>query len=100
VTQNNVENYSFFCLFFQFKSSECISEGLPTTTSYSALIKAAYIQGPSTLLKDTFRENVKERLASMSLAEFPVALKQILLYIKSTVENFGTVRAQSKLVIH
>ncbi|KAM4566488.1 nucleolar pre-ribosomal-associated protein 1 [Odontesthes bonariensis] len=73
-----------------FKSSEGISEGLSTPTSYSALIKAAYIQGPSALLEDTFRENVKERLASMSLAEFPVALKQILLYIKSTVENFGT----------
>uniref|UniRef100_A0A8C4IF92 Nucleolar pre-ribosomal-associated protein 1 n=1 Tax=Dicentrarchus labrax TaxID=13489 RepID=A0A8C4IF92_DICLA len=41
---------------------------------------------------DNFRKTVEETLASMSMAEFPVAVKQILLYIKSTVENHGTVR--------
>lgn len=59
-------------------------------------MKAAYIQGPDTLLKDTFRKSAKEALASLSLAEFPVAIKQILLYIRSTVENFGLVGAQNK----
>lgn len=59
-------------------------------------MKAAYIQGPDTLLKDTFRKSAEEALASFSLAEFPVAIKQILLYIRSTVENFGTVGAQNK----
>lgn len=59
-------------------------------------MKAAYIQGPDTLLKDTFRKSAEEALASLSLAEFPVAIKQILLYIRSTVESFGTVGAQNK----
>lgn len=36
----------------------------------------------------------------MLIAEFPLAVKQILLYIKSTLENFGTVRAQNKLQAH
>uniref|UniRef100_A0A3Q4G050 URB1 ribosome biogenesis homolog n=1 Tax=Neolamprologus brichardi TaxID=32507 RepID=A0A3Q4G050_NEOBR len=71
--------------------------GLSDQTSYTALMKAAYIQGPDTLLKDTFRKSAEEALASFSLGEFPVAIKQILLYIRSTVENFGTVGAQNKL---
>ncbi|XP_040902942.1 nucleolar pre-ribosomal-associated protein 1 [Toxotes jaculatrix] len=72
-----------------FKSSECHSKGLPTPNSYTALMKAVYSQGPSALLEDTFRKKVEETLASMSVAEFPVAIKQILLYVKSAVENFG-----------
>nr|XP_019943993.1 PREDICTED: nucleolar pre-ribosomal-associated protein 1 isoform X2 [Paralichthys olivaceus] len=73
-----------------FKSYECHSEESPNTNSYTALMKAAYSQGPSTLLEETFRKNVEETSALMSMDEFPVAIKQILLYIKSTVENFGT----------
>ncbi|XP_076592199.1 nucleolar pre-ribosomal-associated protein 1 [Chaetodon auriga] len=73
-----------------FKSSECHSMGLSTPTSFTALMKAAYSQGVSALLEDAFRNNVEGALASMLMAEFPVAIKQILLYIKSAVENFGT----------
>lgn len=58
-------------------------------------MKAAYIQGPSAFLEDTFRCNVEASLVTMEMAEFPVAIKQILLYIKSTVDNFGMVRAET-----
>uniref|UniRef100_A0A3B4ZNL1 URB1 ribosome biogenesis homolog n=1 Tax=Stegastes partitus TaxID=144197 RepID=A0A3B4ZNL1_9TELE len=72
---------------------QCHEElGLPTPTSCTALMKAAYLQGANTLLENAFRENVEGALASMSVAEFPVAIKQVLLYIKSTADNFGTVR--------
>uniref|UniRef100_A0A3Q2P3W2 URB1 ribosome biogenesis homolog n=1 Tax=Fundulus heteroclitus TaxID=8078 RepID=A0A3Q2P3W2_FUNHE len=68
-------------------------------SSCSALIKAAYVQGPGALLEDTFRQNAEKALAFMSLAEFPALIKQILLYIKSTVESFGKVRAHNKLSV-
>lgn len=55
-------------------------------------MKAAYSQGSSTLLEDAFRKKVEGTLASMLMAEYPVAIRQILLYIKSTLENLGTVR--------
>lgn len=55
-------------------------------------MKAAYSQGISTLLEDAFRKKVEETLSSMSMSEYPVAVKQILLYIKSTLDNVGTVR--------
>ncbi|KAM4627721.1 nucleolar pre-ribosomal-associated protein 1 [Polymixia lowei] len=73
-----------------FKSSECHSEGWPAPTSFAALMRAAYSQGPSTFLEDTNRQKVEASLASMVMADFPVAIKQVLLYVKSTVDNFGT----------
>ncbi|KAM4590476.1 nucleolar pre-ribosomal-associated protein 1 [Fundulus diaphanus] len=72
-----------------FKSSESLSKEPAASSPYSALIKAAYVQGPGALLEDTFRQNAEKALAFVSLAEFPVLIKQILLYIKSTVESFG-----------
>lgn len=83
--------------FFKFKSPESHSKASSTPTSFTALMKAAYSQGPSAFLEDAFRKSVGETLASMSMADFPVAIKQILLYIKSTVENLGTVGAQNRL---
>lgn len=77
----------------QFTSSERLTKELPAVSSCTSLLKAAYIQGPRALLEDTFRQNVQTALASMPLAEFPVVIKQVLLYIKSTLENFGTVGA-------
>lgn len=58
-------------------------------------MKDAYSQGPSTFLKDTFMKKLEGTLASMSMAEYPVAIRQTLLYVKSTMENLGTVRAQA-----
>lgn len=84
------------CLFSQFTSPEgCLWE-LSSPSSFTALMRAAYSQGMNTLLKDAFRVKVEESLSSMSLAEYPVAVKQVLLYIKSTLEIVGTVRAQHK----
>ncbi|KAG8001883.1 Nucleolar pre-ribosomal-associated protein 1 [Nibea albiflora] len=73
-----------------FKSPESHSKALSTPSSFTAVMKAAYSQGPSAFLEDAFRKSVGETLASMLMADFPVAIKQILLYIKSTVENLGT----------
>ncbi|KAF3847470.1 hypothetical protein F7725_020498 [Dissostichus mawsoni] len=73
-----------------FKSSEHHSKGSSTPISFSALMESAYSQGPNALLEDAFRKNVEGTLTSMLIDDFPVATKQILLYIRSTVENLGT----------
>ncbi|XP_028275754.1 nucleolar pre-ribosomal-associated protein 1 isoform X2 [Parambassis ranga] len=73
-----------------FKPFECHPDGGPTPSSCTALLKAAYIQGQSAFLEESLKKDVDVALASMSVTEFPVAIKQILLYIKTTVENFGT----------
>uniref|UniRef100_A0A3Q3F5A3 URB1 ribosome biogenesis homolog n=1 Tax=Kryptolebias marmoratus TaxID=37003 RepID=A0A3Q3F5A3_KRYMA len=81
-----------------FKSSECLTKEVSAPASCSLLLKAAYVQGPAALLEDTFRQNIEKAVASMPLAEFPVVIKQVLLYIRSTVEDFGMVGAKIKLM--
>lgn len=55
-------------------------------------MKAAYSEGLSSLLDDGFRKDVEETLALISFADFPLVITQTLLYLKSAVETFGTVR--------
>uniref|UniRef100_A0A672GJ27 URB1 ribosome biogenesis homolog n=1 Tax=Salarias fasciatus TaxID=181472 RepID=A0A672GJ27_SALFA len=70
---------------------QCREQLVQTAPSqYTAVMKAAYIQGPGSFLEEGFRKNVEDALTSMSMEEFPVAIKQILLYIRATVESFGT----------
>ncbi|KAJ0022339.1 hypothetical protein NQD34_009829 [Periophthalmus magnuspinnatus] len=71
-----------------FKSVEFIPKNLQApATTFSALLTKAYIQGPTALTKDEFVNTIH---ASMSSADFPIAIKQVLLYIKTTVEDFGS----------
>lgn len=60
-------------------------------------MKAAYCKGPDCLLEETFRKELDASLVAVTMAEFPVVIRQILLYVKSTVDNFGTVRAENRL---
>lgn len=55
-------------------------------------MQAAYSQGAPLLLQDSFREKLEEGLATLELHDFPMAVKQVLLYLKTTVDNFSTVR--------
>ncbi|XP_065816652.1 nucleolar pre-ribosomal-associated protein 1 isoform X2 [Labrus bergylta] len=73
-----------------FKPSESPTTESLTPSSFTELMKSAYSRGLSPLLEDSFRKDVEEMLAPMLMVEFPVAIKQLLLYIKSTVESLGT----------
>ncbi|KAK2912907.1 nucleolar pre-ribosomal-associated protein 1 isoform X1 [Channa argus] len=72
-----------------FKTFICHSKVLPSPVAFTDLMKDAYNQGPHALLDGTFRRKVEGTLCSLLMEEFPVAIRQILLYIKSTVESFG-----------
>ncbi|KAJ7990103.1 hypothetical protein DPEC_G00296820 [Dallia pectoralis] len=62
----------------------------PSSGSLTGLLKEAYSQGSSGLLGDSFRLRVEESLANMELQEYPVAAKQVLLYVKTTVDSLVT----------
>lgn len=73
-----------------FNPSQCQAAELSACTTFTALMKAAYSRGPSALLEDDFRKKAEETLSCMPIAEYPVAIRQLLLYIKSTLETVGT----------
>uniref|UniRef100_A0A8C8C718 Nucleolar pre-ribosomal-associated protein 1 n=1 Tax=Oncorhynchus tshawytscha TaxID=74940 RepID=A0A8C8C718_ONCTS len=70
-----------------FQSRERPFRVSPSPVTFTGLLKTAYTQGASALLEDSFRRRLEKSLVTMEMAEYPVAAKQILLYIKTTVDN-------------
>ncbi|KAM8854605.1 nucleolar pre-ribosomal-associated protein 1 isoform 2-T2 [Synchiropus picturatus] len=60
------------------------------TASFGALMRAAYCEGLSCLLEESFKKNSEDAVTSLALADFPLVMKQVTLYIRSTVENFSS----------
>ena len=81
----------------QFQSCESPLHVSPSPVTFTGLLKTAYTQGASALLEDSFRRRLEKSLVTMETAEYPVAAKQILLYIKTTVDNFSMVRRNTHL---
>uniref|UniRef100_A0A8C9VHG9 URB1 ribosome biogenesis homolog n=1 Tax=Scleropages formosus TaxID=113540 RepID=A0A8C9VHG9_SCLFO len=56
---------------------------------------AFYNQGPTAWVQDSFRQRTEEALSTLQMTDFPVAIKQVLLYLKTSVDNFSTVSSLS-----
>ncbi|KPP69918.1 nucleolar pre-ribosomal-associated protein 1-like [Scleropages formosus] len=54
------------------------------------VMKAFYNQGPTAWVQDSFRQRTEEALSTLQMTDFPVAIKQVLLYLKTSVDNFST----------
>uniref|UniRef100_A0A673W7V6 URB1 ribosome biogenesis homolog n=1 Tax=Salmo trutta TaxID=8032 RepID=A0A673W7V6_SALTR len=80
-----------------FQSCESPFHVSPSPVTFTGLLKTAYTQGASALLEDSFRRRLEKSLVTMEMAEYPVAAKQILLYIKTTVDNFSMVQRNTRL---
>lgn len=59
--------------------------------SFTEVMKEAFCDGPDAWLRSSFADSLKMALLSLGVAEFPVAAKQVLLYLKTSVDTFGTV---------
>ncbi|KAL4647749.1 nucleolar pre-ribosomal-associated protein 1 [Arapaima gigas] len=56
--------------------------------TFSVMMKAAYSQGPTAWLQDSFKQSMDEALSTLQVTDFPVVVKQVLLYLKTSVDNF------------
>lgn len=81
-----------------FQSCESPFPVSPSPVTFTGLLKTAYTQGASALLEDSFRRRLEKSLVTMEMAEYPVAAKQILLYIKTTVDNFSMLSKNTGLL--
>uniref|UniRef100_A0A8K9WWA8 Nucleolar pre-ribosomal-associated protein 1 C-terminal domain-containing protein n=1 Tax=Oncorhynchus mykiss TaxID=8022 RepID=A0A8K9WWA8_ONCMY len=81
-----------------FQSCESPLHVSPSPVTFTGLLKTAYTQGASALLEDSFRRRLEKSLVTMETAEYPVAAKQILLYIKTTVDNFSMLSIDTGLL--
>ncbi|XP_028856859.1 nucleolar pre-ribosomal-associated protein 1 [Denticeps clupeoides] len=76
------------------QSGEVQSPATPAPSSppsrFTAIMMDAYGQGPDSVLQESVRRDVDASLSRLELDEFPVAVSQVLLYIRTTVENLST----------
>ncbi|XP_077063759.1 nucleolar pre-ribosomal-associated protein 1 [Siphateles boraxobius] len=57
---------------------------------FSALLKAVYSEGPNAFLRDSFKEAAQDALTSLDVSQFPVAVNQVLLYLRHFVVTFNS----------
>lgn len=62
-------------------------------TVFTTLLKNAYARGSSTLLEDDIQTKLRDLACQLPSEQLLLGVKHVLLYVKSTVENFGSVRA-------
>ncbi|XP_069046292.1 nucleolar pre-ribosomal-associated protein 1 [Lepisosteus oculatus] len=102
-----VEFYRYYSLWIPpqareelFKSSDFPSPDPPSAPgSFSCLMKAAYSRGATYMLQDSFKESVESAVSKLHTSDLPVAVKHVLLYIKTCVDNFGMFSKDTGIVL-
>uniref|UniRef100_A0A8D2JBQ1 URB1 ribosome biogenesis homolog n=1 Tax=Varanus komodoensis TaxID=61221 RepID=A0A8D2JBQ1_VARKO len=77
---------------FQQGENMCKDEFLPSDPSFSTLLKNTYQKGVVGLLEVTMKEKLNEAILQLQPQQLLLASKHVLLYLKTTVENFSNVR--------
>uniref|UniRef100_A0A8C1PZH1 URB1 ribosome biogenesis homolog n=1 Tax=Cyprinus carpio TaxID=7962 RepID=A0A8C1PZH1_CYPCA len=62
----------------------------PSRTDFTALLKASYSEGANAFLRDSFKEAAQEALNTLDVSQFPVAVNQVLLYLRNFVLTFNS----------
>lgn len=84
--------------FFQFVT-ENFPDG-PSRTDFTALLKASYSEGANAFLRDSFKEAAQEALNTLDVSQFPVAVNQVLLYLRNFVLTFNSVFSLSEIYLN
>uniref|UniRef100_A0A674K4R5 URB1 ribosome biogenesis homolog n=1 Tax=Terrapene triunguis TaxID=2587831 RepID=A0A674K4R5_9SAUR len=74
------------------KQTECISREpiMPPDSSFPSLLKIAFERGGAVLLEDGVQAKLREAASQLQLQQLLLAVKHVLLYLKTTVENFSS----------
>ncbi|XP_051962696.1 nucleolar pre-ribosomal-associated protein 1 isoform X2 [Xyrauchen texanus] len=67
----------------------------PSAGGFMALLKVVYSEGPCAFLQDSFKEAVHEALAKLDVSQIPLAVSQVLLYIRTYVLTFNLLQKQT-----
>ncbi|XP_074853089.1 nucleolar pre-ribosomal-associated protein 1 [Carettochelys insculpta] len=75
-----------------FKQAECISGEpiLPPGPSFASLLKNTFERGSAVLAEDSMQAKLREAASQLQLQHLLLAAKHVLLYLRTTVENFGS----------
>lgn len=90
--------FIFLLCFFYFKQfkkhkEECKEPVVALDSVFTTLLKKAYERGSSTLPEENIQTKLRDLASQLPREQLLLGVKHVLLYLKSTVENFGSVRA-------
>uniref|UniRef100_A0A8C3XSH8 Nucleolar pre-ribosomal-associated protein 1 n=1 Tax=Chelydra serpentina TaxID=8475 RepID=A0A8C3XSH8_CHESE len=68
---------------------------LPPDSLFSSMLKIAFENGGAVLLEDGVQAKLREAASQLQLQQLLLAVKHVLLYLKTTVENFGRLSKSS-----
>lgn len=71
----------------------CKEPAVVLDSVFTTSLKKAYERGSSTLLEDDIQTKLRDLASQLPPEQLLLGVKHVLLYLKSTVENFGSVRA-------
>ncbi|ROL44240.1 Nucleolar pre-ribosomal-associated protein 1 [Anabarilius grahami] len=57
---------------------------------FTALLKASHSEGANAFLQDSFKEAAQEAVTALDVSQFPVAVNQVLFYIRNFVVTFNS----------
>ncbi|XP_063161512.1 nucleolar pre-ribosomal-associated protein 1 [Candoia aspera] len=82
---------------FQQDRSESVDELWSSDSSFFTLLKNSYQKGVAVLLEEDIQTKLNEAISQLQPQQLPLALKHVLLYLKTSVENFGSFGKNSGL---
>ncbi|XP_066475924.1 nucleolar pre-ribosomal-associated protein 1 [Tiliqua scincoides] len=82
-------------MLLQHDRNECTVEFWSPNSSFSSLLKNMYEKGVSFLLEEAAKEKLSEAVSQLQSQQLLLASKQVLLYLKTTVENFSSLSKNS-----
>uniref|UniRef100_A0A672TJ60 URB1 ribosome biosis homolog n=1 Tax=Strigops habroptila TaxID=2489341 RepID=A0A672TJ60_STRHB len=71
----------------------CKEPAVSLDSVFTTLLKKAYERGSNTLLEDDIQTKLRDLASQLPPEQLLLGVKHVLLYLKSAVENFGSVRA-------
>ncbi|NXN37943.1 NPA1P protein, partial [Rhinoptilus africanus] len=73
----------------------CKEPAVALDSVFTTLLKKAYERGSDTLLEDDIQTKLKDLTSQLPPEQLLLGVKHVLLYLKSTVENFGSLSRTS-----
>ncbi|KFU94949.1 Nucleolar pre-ribosomal-associated protein 1, partial [Chaetura pelagica] len=73
----------------------CKEPAVALDSVFTTLLKKAYERGSNTLLEDDIQTKLRDLASKLPSEQLLLGVKHVLLYLKSTVENFGSLSKTS-----
>uniref|UniRef100_UPI00398EA5A0 nucleolar pre-ribosomal-associated protein 1 isoform X1 n=2 Tax=Pristiophorus japonicus TaxID=55135 RepID=UPI00398EA5A0 len=108
VHKNILQLYKYYSLWIPQQAKETLFERFGSDTMHSASLKeasfcsllmGAYETGASTLLNDEVKEDLKQAVTRLHLCELVLAVKQVMLYVRTSVQNFSKLGRSTGLAL-